>query len=336
MSQSTSSLIIISVVILIGTAVIRFGFTTKDLEHEKIANNLTTNNLTDIQGRQGKIREMTAAKEAEKKETEDAAIAQEGEEAGKKKEEDDKTSKKGTLQAQLKAAQDKLAKLEKDLAEIGEIGDLVEKSQNLQAQMAAVQQEIAITKESYKAAVTKRENTDEVISDFRDKVSRQRAGQMIEVNAKIAQTFDNWGFVVINAGGNQGINARVKLDVKRDDKVIGKLNITNLEPNVSVCDVISLNDGEKIAVGDAVVLSDESKWDPNNKPVVETIPAGVAPAVPQDAPAEPKADDDPFGLGGDDAPEPEEPKADDDPFGLGGDDAPEPEEPKADDDPFGL
>ena len=69
------------------------------------------------------------------------------------------------------------------------------------------------------------------------------------------------------------------------------------------------------------------QWDPNNKPVVETIPAGVAPAVPQDAPAEPKADDDPFSLGGDDAPEPEELKADDDP-GLGGDDAPEPEEPK--------
>ena len=86
--------------------------------------------------------------------------------------------------------------------------------------------------------------------------------------------------------------------------------------DVSVCDVISLNEGEKIVVGDAVVLSDESKWDPNNKPVVETIPAGVAPAAPQDAPAAPKADDDPFGLGGDDAPEPEEPKADDDPFGL--------------------
>ena len=67
MSQSTSSLIIISVLILIGTAVIRFGFTTKDLQHEKVANQLTTTNLADIQDRQGKIREMTAAKEGEKK-----------------------------------------------------------------------------------------------------------------------------------------------------------------------------------------------------------------------------------------------------------------------------
>ena len=60
MSQSTSSLIIISVIILIGTAVIRFGFTTKDLQHEKTAIQLTTNNLEEIQGRQGKIQAQVA------------------------------------------------------------------------------------------------------------------------------------------------------------------------------------------------------------------------------------------------------------------------------------
>ena len=113
MSNSTSSLIIFSVLILIGTAFIRFGFTAKDLKHEKVASDQTIANLEQIQGRQGKIQDMTKAKEDEKKETEDAAIAQEGEEAGKKKEEGDKTSKKGSLEAQLKAAQDKLAKLEK-------------------------------------------------------------------------------------------------------------------------------------------------------------------------------------------------------------------------------
>ena len=135
--------------------------------------------------------------------------------------------------------------------------------------MASVQQEIAITKENYKNMVAKREDTDNQITALRDKVSRQRAGQMIEVNAKIAQTYDNWGFVVIDQGGNQGINARVKLDVKRGDKMIGRLNITNLEPNVCVCDVISLIEGETLAVGDSVTLSDESKWDPSKKPVVE-------------------------------------------------------------------
>jgi hypothetical protein len=79
-----------------------------------------------------------------------------------------------------------------------------------------------------------------------------------------------------------------------------------------------LSEGEKLAVGDSVVLSAESKWDPSKKPVVETIPAPAAPAAAPEKPAAPaeKADDDPFGLGGDDAPAPEKPAETEDPFGL--------------------
>lgn len=311
-----NTLTFISIILVIGAASIRF-VTTKDLEHERTALELTENNVKKANDHQKKIKDLIADTGTKTKETDAAAATQEGEEAKQKNEESDKTAKKGTLEGQLKVAQDKLDKLNKDLAEIGEIEDLVEKSQNLQAEMAAVQQEIAITKENYKNAVTKREATDSTIANLRDKVSRQRAGQMVEVNAKIAQTFDNWGFVIINAGGNQGINARVKLDVKRDDKIIGKLTITNLEPNVCVCDVASLNDGEKIAVGDSVVLSAESKWDPNKKPIVEIVPAAAtpAPAPEQTTTEEEPADDDPFGLGGDNN-EPEEPKTEEDPFGL--------------------
>ena len=311
-----NTLTFISIILVIGAASIRF-VTTKDLEHERTALELTESNVKKANDHQKEIKDLIADTGTKTKETDAAAATQEGEEAKQKNEESDKTAKKGTLEGQLKVAQDKLDKLNKDLAEIGEIEDLVEKSQNLQAEMAAVQQEIAITKENYKNAVTKREATDSTIANLRDKVSRQRAGQMVEVNAKIAQTFDNWGFVVINAGGNQGINARVKLDVKRDDKIIGKLTITNLEPNVSVCDVASLNDGEKIAVGDSVVLSAESKWDPNKKPIVEIVPAAAtpAPATEQTTTDEEPADDDPIGLGGDNN-EPEEPKTEEDPFGL--------------------
>jgi DNA repair exonuclease SbcCD ATPase subunit len=310
-----NTLTIISILLVIGAASIRF-VTTKDLEHERTALTLTSDNKKKATDHQQKIKDLITDTVAKTKETDTAAATQEGEEAKQKNEESDKTAKKGTVEGQLKVAQDKLDKLNKDLAEVGEIEDLVEKSQNLQAEMAAVQQEIAITKENYKNAVTKREATDSTIADFRDKVSRQRAGQMIEVNAKIAQTFDNWGFVVINAGGNQGINAKVKLDVKREDKIIGKLTITNLEPNVSICDVASLNAGEKIAVGDSVVLSAESKWDPNKKPIVEILPAAATPApAPEQTTTEEPADDDPFGLGGDNK-EPEEPKTEEDPFGL--------------------
>ena len=58
------------------------------------------------------------------------------------------------------------------------------------------------------------------------------------------------------------------------------------------------------------MLSAESKWDPNKKPIVEIVPAAAtpAPATEQTTTEEEPADDDPFGLGGD--------KTEEDPFGL--------------------
>ncbi|HIG83655.1 MAG TPA: hypothetical protein EYG40_10170 [Verrucomicrobia bacterium] len=311
------SLITISIVFGILAGWLRYE-TTTDLKNERAALIDSNNNLdlakqyqTDVQNKNKEHVEITTT-------TSDAADTQETEEASKVKEKGEKVSNKAGLEAAKADVEAKLTKLERELAEIGEIEDLVEKSQNLQAEMASAQQEIAITKENYKNMIAKRENTDKQITALRDKVSRQRAGQMIEVNAKIAQTFDNWGFVVIDKGGNQGINARVKLDVKRGDKLIGKINITNLEPNVCVCDVLSLSEGEKLAVGDSVILSAESKWDPSKKPVVETISTPAAPTAAPEKPAAPaeKADDDPFGLGGDDTPAPEKPAETEDPFGL--------------------
>ena len=311
------SLITISIVFGILAGWLRYQ-TTTDLKHERAALIDSTNNLDLAKKYQKEVQDKNEEHVETTASTTDEAVTQETEEASKVKEKGEKVSNKAGLEAAKADVEAKLTKLERELAEIGEIEDLVEKSQNLQAEMASVQQEIAITKENYKNMIAKRENTDKQITALRDKVSRQRAGQMIEVNAKIAQTFDNWGFVVIDKGGNQGINARVKLDVKRGDKLIGKINITNLEPNVCVCDVLSLSEGEKLAIGDSVVLSAESKWDPSKKPVVETIPTPAAPAAAPEKPAAPaeKADDDPFGLGGDDAPAPEKPAETEDPFGL--------------------
>ena len=311
------SLITISIVFGILAGWLRYQ-TTTDLKHERAALIDSTNNLDLAKKYQKEVQDKNEEHVETTASTTDEADTQETEEASKVKEKGEKVSNKAGLEAAKADVEAKLTKLERELAEIGEIEDLVEKSQNLQAEMASVQQEIAITKENYKNMIAKRENTDKQITALRDKVSRQRAGQMIEVNAKIAQTFDNWGFVVIDKGGNQGINARVKLDVKRGDKLIGKINITNLEPNVCVCDVLFLSEGEKLAIGDSVVLSAESKWDPSKKPVVETIPTPAAPAAAPEKPAAPaeKADDDPFGLGGDDAPAPEKPAETEDPFGL--------------------
>lgn len=205
----------------------------------------------------------------------------------------------------------RLDKLRKDVAEIGEIKDLVEKSENLQAEMATVQQEILIGKENFKKIVATRLETESIIAAFREKVSMQRAGEMVTIQASIAATYGDWGFVIINAGANHGVNARTKLDVKREDALVGTLRITNLEPNFSVCDIISVSDGSSLTTGDKVAINVTTKWDPEKRAAAaaKLAPAPAAPAAPGKKPA---AGDDPF------APDPA-PAApdDDDPFGLG-------------------
>jgi hypothetical protein len=205
----------------------------------------------------------------------------------------------------------RLDKLRKDVAEIGEIKDLVEKSENLQAEMATVQQEILIGKENFKKIVATRLETERIIAAFREKVSMQRAGEMVTIQASIAATYGDWGFVIINAGANHGVNARTKLDVKREDDLVGTLRITNLEPNFSVCDIISVSEGNSLTPGDKVAINVTTKWDPEKRAAAAAAAAKLAPA-PAAPGKKPAAGDDPF------APDPA-PAApdDDDPFGLG-------------------
>jgi hypothetical protein len=157
------------------------------------------------------------------------------------------------------------------------------------------------------------------------------SGKMTALSARISQNFADWGFVVVSAGANQGVNARTILDVKSGGEVVGKIQVTNLESNVAVCDVLSVVDGASISAGNAVSVAEESKWDPSKAAAEAAAPApatggGAAPA-PAPAPADAG---DPFGLDGGGA-DPDPAPADDDPFGLGGD-TPAP----TDDDPFGL
>ena len=304
------SLTILVIVFAIAASAFRY-FNQKDIAREVKLLERANNNLASMQAHRGlmvKRQQDTEAEIArvtgERDEEEKKSLAAQAKEAQL---EDDKKQLEGLI-AQKEV---RLDKLRKDVAEIGEIKDLVEKSENLQAEMATVQQEILIAKENFKKIVATRVETELTIAAFREKVSMQRAGEMVTIEASIAATYGNWGFVIINAGANQGVNARTKLDVKRADETVGILRITNLEPNFSVCDILSVNEGGSLVAGDKVSINVLTKWDPEKKAAeaAKLAPAPAAPAAPANNPA---AGDDPF------APDPA-PAApdDDDPFGLG-------------------
>ena len=246
----------------------------------------------------------------------------------------EKETLKTTIKSQIDEKQAKLDSLKEQLAEFGNIEELAGKVDGLQLEMATVKQDLLIATEKFKGFVARKAATEKRISAFKEKEEMIQAGKMSSLNARVSQNFGDWNFVVINAGAAQGVNSRAMLDVVSGGEAIAKLQVTNLESNVAVCDVLSVVDGSSISTGDRVTVAEESKWDPAKSSVTETAPAGDGGGAAEPAPAPAPAADggDPFGLDGDPAPADPAP-AGDDPFGLGGGES---EPAPAGDDPFGL
>jgi hypothetical protein len=322
-------------ILLAGTGATFRYFSTENAKLETALLERSGKNLSAVKTHLGEIVKLRQETESTSVSTNEEAVVVNGNLDTANDDKRQKESKKSLLEGQITEKKAKLSNLEEQLKEIGDIEAAVVKSDSLQLEMTTVQQELLSAKESFKNLVLTRKNTEKHITDLRHKETMQLTGQMLTINARIAQSYGQWNFVVINAGGRQGVNADTKLDVRRGRKLIGKLKVSNIESNQSVCDVLSVSAGERIAAGDRVTISKESKWDPNKKKVAAPAaaeggaPAAEAPAAPIVPPAN---NDDPFGL--DPSPAP----ANDDPFGLGGGGAAPaaPAAPVEEADPFGL
>ncbi len=121
-----------------------------------------------------------------------------------------------------------------------------------------------------------------------------------DFTAKVAHSYTDWGFVVLNKGNGGGVFANADLEVKRGKDVVAKLKVRDVEQNSSVADLVkgSLAEGEHIRAGDLVVAAAEQ----SAKTAAAKTPDGTAapaPVAPGDAPATPPAGamgSDPFGA----------------------------------------
>jgi len=66
-----------------------------------------------------------------------------------------------------------------------------------------------------------------------------------------------WGFVVIGAGSNSGFTPQTSLLVRRDGRLIGRVQPSAIEPNQTIADIIptSMAPGVRIQAGDRVILA---------------------------------------------------------------------------------
>lgn len=192
---------------------------------------------------------------------------------------------------------------------LAQVAALKKDKENAELEVTNQTQALAATTEKIKAIETE-------TGRYRDLEARQRRGQIEpSFQARIAQSFGEWGFAVLNKGNNGGVVANADLEVKRGKEVVAKLRVKNVENAISVVDIVpgSLAEGEAVRSGDLVVAAPVVvKETPKPTTPATPVPGAPAPtpATPATAPA-PGAD--PFGGM---APAAPAPAAGADPFGA--------------------
>lgn len=77
------------------------------------------------------------------------------------------------------------------------------------------------------------------------------------MEARVTAVNNDWGFLVIGAGSNSGFTPQTSLLVKRDGRLIGKVNPSAIEPTQTIAeiDLKALSPGVRIQPGDSVILA---------------------------------------------------------------------------------
>ena len=102
------------------------------------------------------------------------------------------------------------------------------------------------------------ENTAELARQVAREEARQLKINRGALEAVITGVQQDWGFLVIGAGANQGFTPTSTLLVKRDGRMIGKVRPSSIEPTQTIAEIIfpSLAPGVRIQPGDLVIFDD--------------------------------------------------------------------------------
>jgi hypothetical protein len=197
-----------------------------------------------------------------------------------------------------KADLDKAKVLIKDIAGIESI-----QKEMIQIRTQIEESEIELTQleGTVAAAQVERDRLEKVAAELVALRADQESGMIRgEFQTTVKKAYNQWGFVVIAGGFDQGVVNRSQLDVYRRGQPICRLLVTSVDASESAADIVagSLAPGQSVQPGDTVVKSMKVQTPavvPASAPGAgaPTAPAagGVAPTAPGGAPAA----SDPFG-----------------------------------------
>lgn len=160
------------------------------------------------------------------------------------------------LMADIKTADDEITRYTELRIALGEIEEIERKMENLRTSIATVTEDVTNVSNLRMVARAKRDETQSEI-DARVTEDKNRKAAIItkDINSRVKAAYNDWGFVVIDAGDADGIVLNATLDIVRQGKPICKVLVTDLEPTQSSANIIrsSLMPGQSVQVGDSVI-----------------------------------------------------------------------------------
>jgi len=158
--------------------------------------------------------------------------------------------------AGYQAAVDALKKLFAEM-NVNDMSELNDKIKQLENDRVTREKELAETQALVEAANASIAKTEGQLADSRGRMAeRSRALSQNASEPVIMAVNNDWGFVVLNAGSNQGFRPDQSLIVKRGESYVAKLSITSLHRTQMVADIVpsSVPKGMVVMPGDRVIL----------------------------------------------------------------------------------
>lgn len=230
--------------------------------------------------------------EKERKGVEEDTVAKQEVEAERKAGNEKLTGDIASKRDEVKENADKIAEIEDQTKEQGNLLDLADNIRRMSTEIAGLEDEKAGAEAKLANLLGVKASTEGTIDGYR-KIDQSFAKQQSYFSsARIGAIFGPWGFVTINAGNTAGVVTNSTLDVERDGEVVAKLRVRSVESNRAAADIIpgSLAEDEVLMVGDKVVPSAVVE----QAPPPEAAPAAPAEEAPAEEPAPAEEADDAF------------------------------------------
>jgi len=188
------------------------------------------------------------------------------------------------LKATATQLKNELGKVDSDLAaqdsELKQLADTLKQVQDIFAQMNFpgdvtpdnLAEKIAEIDEDIKGKRAKMEELDALIEGAKKSLAAKQAdvARLVSrkdardsrigrnaMEARVTAVDHDWGIVVIGAGSNSGFTPQTTLLVKRDGRLIGKVNPSSIEPTQTIAEIDqkTLSPGVRIQPNDIVILA---------------------------------------------------------------------------------